>query len=181
MQERRRRASGASHEQATSASRLASADSCESQPPTWDNRSPQDTARARYASHAIRHGLREDKHRIARAVHATSTIDATRAQHLTRTGNTPLRDLHPTPRAHELPASFAHLADSKIASHPVATRITVRAQRHAHDSERDEPSSSGRGDAGERLTQTVPLRKTTPSSVFTPPLPQRSAQPVIAS
>ena len=28
---------------------------------------------------------------------------------------------------------FAHLADSKIASHPVATRIAARARRHAHD------------------------------------------------
>ena len=108
MQERRRRASGAPREQSSSTSCSASADSCESQPPTWDNRSPQDTARARYTSRAIRHGLREDKYRTARAVHATSAIDATRAQHLTRTGDTPLRDLHLTPRAHELPASNAH-------------------------------------------------------------------------
>ena len=75
---------------------------------------------------------------------------------------------------------FAHLAGSKIASHPVATRIAARAQRHARNSEQDAPSSSDQRNAGVRPAQTVPLRKNSPSSVFAPPLPQRSAQPEIA-
>lgn len=80
---------------------------------------------------------------------------------------------------------FSHLAGSKIASHPVATRLTARVRQHVRNSMRTTANGMCSGQATKKCRQETraddSASKNTPSSVFIPPLPQRSAQPIIAS
>ena len=68
-------------------------------PRTWDNRSPQGTARARCASRTLTH--------IARAAHAASAIDATRDQRPERTSGSLSARLTPDTRRARAPAPSA--------------------------------------------------------------------------
>ena len=105
MQERRRRASGAPHEQAASTSRLASrfmriAAAHLGQPQPARHRASK-VSISRDTTWAARGQV---SHRSSGTRHKRDQRDS----RPTRTGDTPLRDLHPTPRAHELPAPNAH-------------------------------------------------------------------------